>query len=262
LIDLHCHILPGLDDGPENIDQSLEMVRRAGTDGIRTIVATPHTHNTVYRNHFDDVCRCVDTVGEIIRNKGLGTTICPGLEVRMCPGMVWRLGAGEIGTLNQTGRYLLVEFPFQALPSGYRNELFDLRLKGVTPIIAHPERNLVLQNELERVYELVEMGCLLQLTAMSITGELGEAAMVCARELLDLRLAHVIASDAHSHENRPPVLSSAVEAAARILGSETEARDMVTKTPAAIIEGRNVDVPEPMHVVKKGWFARLAKLVS
>jgi len=262
VIDLHCHILPGLDDGPENIDGTLEMVRRAFGDGIRTIVATPHTHNSVYLNHFEDVRRCVNTVNSTICSEGLSVVVRAGLEVHMCEGMVRRLEEGGIGTLNHTGRYMLVEFPFQALPAGYRNELFELRLKGVTPIIAHPERNLVLQNELGRVYELVEMGCLLQLTAMSITGELGEAAMVCARELLDLRLAHVIASDAHSHENRPPVLSSAVEAAAGILGSEIEARDMVTKIPAAIIAGRNLDVSEPLRVVKRGWFARLAKLVS
>lgn len=262
MIDLHCHILPGLDDGPEHLDGSLEMARRAASDGIRVIVATPHTHNSVYSNPFDDVRRCADTVDEAVRNEGLCTAVRPGLEVHMCAGMVQRLEEGDIGTLNDTGRYMLVEFPFQALPTGYRNELFQLRLKGITPVIAHPERNLVLQNELERVYELVEMGCLLQLTGMSITGELGEEAMVCARELLELRLAHVIASDAHSHENRPPVLSSAVDAATRILKNGSEARDMVSRTPAAIIEGRSVDVPEPLRVVKKGWFARLAKLVG
>jgi protein-tyrosine phosphatase len=149
-----------------------------------------------------------------------------------------------------------VEFPVQTIPSGSRKELFQLILNDITPIITHPERNLVFQNNINTLYDLVNMGCLVQITAMSVTGEMGEDAMECAHRLLELRLAHVIASDAHSSDNRPPILSEGVAAAAEVLGSSEEARAMVDERPRAIIAGRDVDVPEPKQPQKKRWWTR------
>ena len=179
-----------------------------------------------------------------------------GSEAHISIQMVERVVSGEIATINNNGRYVLVEFPVQAIPLGSKEELFQLKLNGITPIISHPERNMILQQQLEFLYDLVAMGCLLQVTAMSITGGLGKDAMDCAHVLLDLRLAHVIATDAHSSMNRPPILSPGVETAAEVLGSFEEAEAMVTTRPGDILAGDPLDVPEPKRPGKKSWFFR------
>jgi protein-tyrosine phosphatase len=256
LIDLHCHILPGVDDGPSDAAESLSMARQAVADGIKTIVATPHTLNGVYYNPFHSVADQVARLREIFLKNRLALDLYPGSESYICFQMVQQVSTGEVGTINGNGSYVLVEFPFQTIPSGTKDELFQLKLKGITPIIAHPERNLVIQHQLEILYELTAMGCLIQITAMSITGELGEKAMSCAHRLLDLRLAHVIASDAHSADTRPPLLSPAVEVAGRIMASANEAEAMVSTLPRAILTGEAVTVPEPGRPNKKRWWFR------
>ena len=125
---------------------------------------------------------------------------------------------GRTASINNTGQYILVEFPFNMILPGTREVLFQLFLGGITPVLAHPERNLALQRNPDILSDLVAMGCLVQLTAMSVTGELGHDAMEYAHYLLRQRQAHVIATDSHNAENRPPILSYAVEATAYILG--------------------------------------------
>ncbi len=250
-IDLHCHILPGLDDGPENFDEALKMAEAAEKDGIRTLVATPHTHNGVYTNPPTLVRKEAEAFSRRIAGRGLALSVLPGAEVHLCPGMAAKVKAKEVGTVNDGGRYLLVEFPFRALPEGFSGELFRLNLEGIVPILVHPERIFELQKRFDLFYELVAMGCLTQVTAMSITGELGGAAQKCALRLLRCRLVHLIASDAHSADARPPVLSPAVAEAARILDSRKEAAAMVSERPLAILEGRPVSVPEPIHPEKR-----------
>jgi len=254
LIDLHCHILPGIDDGATDIAESLAMARMAVADGIQTIVATPHTLNEVYFNPPGKVLQYTDQLQQILSSERIELRICPGSDAHICAKMMDRVQNLEAATINQNGRYLLVEFPVQTIPADSREELFQLKLNRITPIITHPERNLVFQNDLELLYDLVAMGCLVQITAMSVTGELGEDAMECAHRLLEHGLAHVMASDAHSVDSRPPVLSAGVAAAAQILGSAREAEAMVVDRPEAIVAGAAVEVAEPRRPRKKRWW--------
>jgi protein-tyrosine phosphatase len=256
LIDLHCHILPELDDGSFSVEESLAMARQAVSDGIKTLVATPHTLNGVYSNPAQMVNDQVARLREVFLMEKLGLDLLTGSEAHISIQMAERVASGEIVTINNNGRYVLVEFPVQAIPIGSQDELFQLKLEGTTPIIAHPERNIMLQHRLEFLYDLVAMGCLLQITAMSITGELGKDAMKCSHRLLDLRLAHVIATDAHSSMGRPPILSPGVEAAANVLGNFKEAEAMVTTYPEDILAGNPLDVPEPKRPSKRKWFFR------
>ncbi len=268
MIDIHSHILPGIDDGAADTEESLEMARAAVADGIHTIVATPHTLNGVYINTLQDVTDQVIALRQVFKKKQVPVDLRTGAEAHICVGMTDRIQSGEIAAINDYRslnlkilkskiRYVLIEFPAQAIPAGYKNELFHLKASGITPVIAHPERNPVFQRKQEILYELVNMGCLLQLTAMSITGGLGGGIMSFSRQMLECRLAHVIATDSHSVESKSPVLSPAVEAAARIIGSMKEAEDMVTKTPEAILEGKSVYIPEPKEPQKKSWFFRI-----
>ena len=221
------------------------MARKAVEDGIHTIVATPHTLNGLYINPAKEVTSRVANLQEALSNKDIKLQLYVGADVHLCPRMLERIESGDAGTINNKKKYILLEFPSQTIPPGVKDEIFTLIVNGITPIITHPERNPIIQHDMNILYELVRMGALCQVTAMSITGDFGETAMHCVERLLTHRLVHVIASDAHSADRRPPVLSLAVEAAAEIMGSYEDSERMVTEMPAALLSGDVLEIPEP-----------------
>ena len=172
-------------------------------------------------------------------------TILPGADVHFTPNLLQLCENGGIVTVNNDGRYLMVEFDFMNLPYQGEEVLFQLIAHGITPVITHPERNLEIARTPQRYYRMIAMGCLGQVTAMSLTGEFGPEVKRVAERLLAHRLVHFIASDTHSVHGRPPLLSPAVKEAERTVGRE-EARKMVTEYPRALLEGRRPDVPEPL----------------
>jgi protein-tyrosine phosphatase len=255
MIDLHCHILHGIDDGPADIWESLDMAQQAVLDGIHTVVATPHSQNGMYVNSRRDIGRHVQEINRILKEFTIQLVVLPGAEEHIRPDMGQAMMPCNISTINDNGRYVLVEFPFMTIPHGAQEVLCRMKQMGLTPVLAHPERNVAIQKNIEILYPFVESGCLTQITAMSLTGDLGEPAMVCAYRMVELRLAHVIASDAHSAGNRRPELSSAVEVAAHILESRQEAENMVIHTPQAIISGQAIHLQVPIKPQKKKrWF--------
>ncbi|RLB30200.1 MAG: tyrosine protein phosphatase [Deltaproteobacteria bacterium] len=251
MIDLHCHILPGVDDGAKSLEESLLMARRAVEDGIHTIVATPHTLNGIYINSAREVTPKVASLQETLSKNHIKLQLYVGADVHLCPHMLELIESGDAGTINNARKYILLEFPSQVVPPKVKDEIFSLKLNGITPIISHLERNPVIQHNIDILYEFIRMGALCQVTAMSITGDFGGIAMQCAERLLRHRMVHVIASDAHSSESRPPVLSQAVEAAAEILENYDDAERMVTEVPAAILSGNMPDIPKP-KLAKRG----------
>jgi protein-tyrosine phosphatase len=253
MIDIHCHILPGIDDGPAVSDESVEMARQALEDGIHGVIATPHTLNGLFINRFQEVSVCIDTLRRILKDEHIDLMLYPGAEEHFRPGLVQRILSGESSTLNHTGKYVLVEFPFHSVPVEAKDEFFQLKLKGVTPIIAHPERNTVFQQHPDMLADMIASGALTQITAMSITGELDESVMDFSHQLIKRRMAHIIASDAHSPEYRIPAMSMAVQIAGNILKSESEAMKMVQEYPQAILNGTAVHIPG-VDVAKKKWW--------
>ena len=184
LIDLHCHILPGVDDGPSHIEESLRMAECAVADGIHTLVATPHTYNETYHNPLPRILTHIAHLKKKLIENQIPIDICPGAEVRIHQNMGRSVKEGKSASINNTGHYILVEFPHNMILPGTREVLFHLILDGITPVLAHPERNLSLQRNPGVLSNLVTMGCLVQLTAMSITGELGQDTMEYAHYLL------------------------------------------------------------------------------
>ncbi|MDY6838784.1 MAG: CpsB/CapC family capsule biosynthesis tyrosine phosphatase [Thermodesulfobacteriota bacterium] len=261
MIDLHCHILPGVDDGSRSLKESLAMAQMAVRDGIHTIVATAHTLNGIYVNPINKVVSWAHALEKAFAKNGISLRLFAGSEVHICPHMVEQIKKGTAGTINRGGKYLLLELPSQSIPGGVKEEIFSLKLNGITPIIAHPERNALIRRDSNILYELIGMGALSQVTAMSVTGGFGVAVRQSAETLLRQRMCHVIASDAHSAVARPPVLSEAVEDAADILGSYEEAARMVTDVPAAIVSGRVPEIAEPRPARSrvpfyKRWFKK------
>ena len=248
MIDLHCHILPGLDDGSGSAEESLAMARIALRDGIRTIVATPHAWDGIYNVTPKEVSEGVVSFQNLLTQQGLDLKICAGADVHLSPGLAEKIRTGAVGTLNNTGKYFLLELPPQTLPSGVKEEIFRLKMQGITPVITHPERHPAILREVNLLYDLIRMGALCQITAMSLTGEFGQEVQGCSQALLKHRLVHVLATDAHSVKSRPPLLSKAVNEAAEWTGSESFAISLVEDIPAKILAGKPVEIPEPVRV--------------
>jgi len=255
MIDIHSHILPGMDDGASDIAESLAMAKIALNDGIHTIIATPHILNGIYPNSRSEILASTGDLRDALAKEQIKSDLFPGSEAHLNLGMTEKIFSGEAVTLNDNKRYLLLELPFHSIPPGAKQEIFQLQLKGITPILAHAERNYGFQQHFEQLYDFVGMGCLVQITAMSITGDSGREARLCAQKMLECRLAHIIATDAHSIAHRPPILSPGVKKAAKILGSTEQAEEMVTARPAAILAGEKIVIPEPELPVKKRWFS-------
>jgi protein-tyrosine phosphatase len=264
MIDLHNHILHGMDDGAEALEESIEMCRISFHDGIRTIVANPHILPGIYENNRLTILAKVQELNNALIERGMRNgksgieeqqseisnlqsqiEILPDADVHFSFDLLQRYENEEIVAVNDQGRYLMVEFEFQGIPYKAEEALFQLLTKGIVPIISHPERNFEIGHNPKRYYEMIQMGCLGQVTAMSLTGEFGPEIKQIAEKLVKKRLIHIIASDAHSAHRRPPILSSGVKAAEKIVGKE-EAIRMVTEYPQAILEGKKPNIPEPL----------------
>lgn len=262
MIDLHNHLLPGIDDGARKLEETLQLLRLARQDGVRTIVATPHMKPGVYDNRRQDILDRVALVREAQKgDEAEGVTLLPGAEVYFTADLPARARAGELMTLGDRGRYLLLELPYQQIPMHVDDMIFELRLLGITPLMAHPERVAYYLEDVERVAASVRLGALTQVTAGSITGGFGPKARDFAHLLLDRRLLHVIASDSHDARHRPPRLSEGLEAAAARVG-ETAARRMVLEVPQAILDGREVEIEEPVEPRSPGLLRRLGSLFA
>ncbi len=253
MIDLHSHVLPGLDDGSRLLGESLDMARTAVRNNIDTIVATPHTLNGFFVNRWDEVVSLTQTIQKAIEAESIPLKLYPGMEAQICPELFDAIDEGYAATINDNSQYMLLEFSPFTLPSGSEELIFKLKLQGITPVIAHPERHLILQNDLKQLYSLVKHGALCQLTAVSITGYLGSYVQKSAENMIRNGLAHVIATDAHSNDQRILSLSAAVDMAADILQDYSKAEKMVTTTPAAIIAGEDVELDEPVFDDRKRW---------
>ena len=253
MIDLHCHVLPGIDDGSRLLEETLDMARTAAKNNIDTIVATPHTLNGFFINKWENVVSLTATVRKAFAAEDIPVMLYPAMEAQVCPELFEALKNGRAATINNNSRYLLLEFPPFSMPPGSRDFIYKLRLQGITPIIAHPERHLILQNDLRQLHGLVRQGALCQLTAVSVTGLLGSAVQKSAEQMIKTGLAHVIATDAHASDQRILALASAVNIAADILQDQARAEKMVTGTPAAVIAGEDVVLHEPVLDKKKWW---------
>ncbi|MGZ4354346.1 MAG: tyrosine-protein phosphatase [Gaiellaceae bacterium] len=239
MIDLHSHILPGLDDGVRTAAESVELARLAATDGIVAIAATPHVRED-YPTSADAMEAALAEVRAAVAAAGLEIRVLPGGEVALPE--LSRLDPDELRRFGLGGNpaYLLVETPYRGWPLDVEDRFFRLRAAGVTPVLAHPERNGDVQSDLERVRRLVRAGALVQVTASSLDGRGGRRARETALRLLREGFVHVVASDAHAPEVRAAGLAAAVQA----LGDEPLARWLTHDVPAAIVDGTELP-PRP-----------------
>jgi protein-tyrosine phosphatase len=253
VIDLHSHVLPGIDDGPPRIEESLKLARAAVSAGTRTIVATPHV-SWEYPNDAETITRLVGEVNARLRRDGVALEVLAGAEIAMT--RVGDIGPEELSQLTLGGGgWLLVEPPFTPVASALEAVIADLQARGYRVVLAHPERCSALHRDRAMLERLVESGVLGSLTAGSLAGRFGSPVRRFSLELVRDRLVHSVASDAHDDARRPPTIAGEIEAAGFGLLKEwlTEA------VPAAILSG-GVIPPRPEIASTerrgRGWLQR------
>ena len=245
MIDLHCHIVAGIDDGAQTLEDSLIMARTAVQEGITTIIATPHHKNGRYQNPKDEILVKVEELNQRLKVEKIDLEILPGQEPAINGELLVDFEAGQIMTLNDTN-YVFVELPSDHVPRYTEKMLFDLQLKGLIPVIVHPERNREIHERPELLYKLVEKGALAQLTAGSFCGKFGKKIKSFSEQLIEANLVHFIASDAHNVTSRAFHLGHAYDLIEKQYGI-----DMVylfTENAELLVEGMNVfkEQPEPV----------------
>jgi len=235
MVDVHCHILPGLDDGPDNIELSLAMAESAIADGITHVVATPHSSS----QYCFEYARVRELREQLQAKIGDRLILATGCDFHLNPENLDALRAdGPRFCINQRD-YLLVEFNEYSIPPAMDQTLHEIQLLGLRPVITHPERNAILRLQTERLAKWVRLGCFIQVTAGSLTGTFGPGAQKDAWRWMTDGLVHFVASDAHNTRGRPLKLQPAFDLVRERFGEE-KARALFVENPMAAFEGRDL----------------------
>lgn len=237
MVDIHCHVLPETDDGAISLEESVAMCQTAAADGIKTIVATPHMFDGVHITPDKETIN--RKIAMVMRACDTCVNILPGGEVRYGYEVFQEVGDPGARIRLNGGSYMLLEFPAHSIPPNIEMTIFQILNAGVTPVIAHPERNKRLQEKPAILANLIERGAFAQLDAGSLTGNFGREAYHVAKRIIEAGLAHFIATDAHHQDRRRPVLSRAAAIAADLGGVEY-ARSMVEANPEALVNDRAI----------------------
>jgi protein-tyrosine phosphatase len=253
LIDLHCHLLPAMDDGPQDLAAAIEMARVASADGIAITACTPHILPGLYNNTGSAIRAAVWRMSDALRQAGLPLQLVPGADIRLGPDLLERLRDGRAPTINGS-RYLLLEPAHDVPPPRLETSVFQLITAGYFPILTHPERLSWIESHYDLLLRLTKVGVWMQITAGSLCGRFGRRPLYWAERMLDEGRTHILASDAHDAAARPPLLAEARQRAARRLGEE-EADHLLLTRPRAVLDDRDwSEVPAPLAAArKKAW---------
>ncbi|WP_338449646.1 CpsB/CapC family capsule biosynthesis tyrosine phosphatase [Niallia oryzisoli] len=249
MIDIHCHILPGVDDGAKDMDESMDMAKEAVREGIHTIIATPHHKNRQWDNEKTFILKRVAELNQHLSNEGIPLTILPGQETRIYGEILEDyLSGGKILPLGETS-YLFIEFPSGHVPRYAETLLYEIQTEGLIPIIVHPERNQEIIENPDLLYKFVKSGTLTQVTAGSLCGYFGKKIKKFSHQLIEANLTHFIASDAHNVHNRTFKMAETMDMVEKSYGV-----DMVylfRENAELLVQGKNVYREIPERVVRK-----------
>jgi protein-tyrosine phosphatase len=258
MIDIHHHLLFGVDDGPKDLERAVAQAEAAVEDGITHIVCTPHANDTWEfkpETNRERLAAIQERIGDRL-TLGLGCDFHLSYE-----NIESALQDPHRFTINQ-GSYLLVEFADFLIPHNIGDTFYEFTVKGMRPIITHPERNPVLQKEPQRMAEWIRTGCLVQITASSLSGRWGKRAQAMSGELLEKNWVHFIATDAHNTESRKPGMRGAYEGVSKRFGAETAQRLCIDNPRAAFNSDRFPAQPEPEGVYEYEGMPKRPGLLS
>lgn len=249
MIDIHCHIIPCVDDGPQDHAQCLDMADAAVKAGITQVYATPHHLNGQYENPKGQILSYVKGLNQYLLQENIPLKVHPGQELRIHREMFLSLNKDEVLTLDNQGKFLLLELPSGEVPTYTHEVVYELLLKGITPIIVHPERNRGFIENTNQLFELVQEGALTQLTSGSIVGHFGKKVKSFSEKIIEHNLAHFIGSDAHNTSSRRFTLHEAYEAVTKKFGIE---RTFYFRENAELlVNGQSIFIEEPAPIRKR-----------
>ncbi|ODS23135.1 capsular biosynthesis protein [Candidatus Endobugula sertula] len=236
MIDLHCHFLPGIDDGPDSMDESLALARLAVEKGITHSIVTPHIHPGRWNNEVSLISSSLESFKRSIKDAGIPLIIGMSGEMRVGLETLQMVANHQVPFLGKWGEYyiVLLEMPHNHIPTEIKQMIEWLMKRNIRPLIAHPERNKEILRRVEKIQPLVDLGCLFQVTAGSVAGKFGFSAKNRSRQLLEMGIVTVLASDAHNVKRRPPILDEGRDAAAAIVGTKM-ANKLVLDNPWKIV---------------------------
>jgi protein-tyrosine phosphatase len=243
MLDLHCHILPGIDDGAVDLEMALQMARIAAADGITTIACTPHIYPGMYDNTAAGIRSAIAQFQAELDAHGIALRLVEGADVHVDPDLVAGIRDGRIPTLAGS-RYLLLEPPHHVAPPRFEDVVFELMTAGVVPVITHPERLSWVETHYDLFQRLSERGAWMQVTAGALTGRFGRRVRYWGERFLGDGHCMVLATDAHHPQRRPPLLAEAREAAAVLVGRD-EAEHLVVTRPCGIVDNLPADQLPP-----------------
>ncbi|WP_353949003.1 CpsB/CapC family capsule biosynthesis tyrosine phosphatase [Sporolactobacillus sp. Y61] len=252
MIDIHCHILPGIDDGAADEQVSLAMARQAVAEGITQIVATPHHRNRHWDNPKPSIINMVKTLNQFFEQNQIGLTVLPGQEPRIFGEMADPDSEAELVTVNDNKKYILVEFPTHHVPRYAQQLFFDLQVKSITPVIVHPERNQEIFEHPEILYNFITDGALSQVTASSLIGKEGKKVKKRTLQFIENNLSQFVASDAHNVTTRPFYMQEAFIELKKQFGRELA--HTFRENVELLINGELVNRAEPVEIKEKKFF--------
>lgn len=252
MVDLHCHLLPEIDDGSKSMEISLRLAREAVENGVTHALLTPHHMNGRYVNHKQDVIRRTAEFRQQLKEHEIPLTVFPGQEVRINGQLIDALDKDDILFADEDNRYLMLEFPDDDVPHYTNQMIFELQQRGITPIIVHPERNNKIMAHPELLYQLLQKGCLSQITASSYVGTFGKKVEDFSKKLIANGQGYLFASDAHDLPGRKYEMRQAFEKLSQEYSSELAER--YANNARAIINGENVPINEVRELKKKKRF--------
>ena len=249
MVDLHCHLLPLVDDGPASVEQALRLAEQAANEGITRIIVTPHLFHPQFETTDVDVCLTVDELNVLLNQRNIPITVYPGHEVRITGELIEEVNTGVVLPLANS-RYILVEFPSTGIPSYARQVFAELISDGYVPVIAHPEKNKAIIQNPTLLFDLISNGAISQVTCASLIGKYGKDVQRFAVALLQNGMAHLVASDAHHVEKRPFYWSEC----RKFLAQELEGwlYDEIYENNEAVLVNQLVAI-NPPNLVQKNW---------
>lgn len=257
MIDIHCHILPGVDDGARTLTESVMMAKEAVSQGITKIVATPHHNNGSFQNLGPDIIGAVDYLNGQMQQENIPVEILAGQETRVYGDMLEDLENGQVIPLNKTSNYVFVELPPHQVPKYTTQLLFDMQIAGYKPVIVHPERNHELIDNPDKLYRIVKNGALTQITAASMLGHIGKKSQRFANQIVEANLTHFMASDAHNFKKRGFYMREAIRYLKKNYGNQTAFQFMENSELMVLGQTINKEPPERIKPKKKwGIFER------
>lgn len=251
MIDIHNHIISGVDDGPKTEENTLRLIKQAVDQGIKGIVATPHHLHTKYTNDFLDIEKRVAELNDSLETKGIDVTVYPGQEIRVSDQILEDIDNGKIRGVNHS-KYLLLELPSNSVPYFTQRLIYEIQNRGYVPVIVHPERNKAIAQDINLLFELINIGALSQLTVSSLIGISGKNIQRISFRMIEHNLIHFIASDAHNADQRPFNFEDLFKTT-KLSNYETEIQTFLKNNEAMVFD-MNVVASRPIEYHKKKFF--------